>query len=70
MVRIFSSTVSWGGRPVERLAIPFLIECRFDSGRLQVARMNEFGNVVAGGEANVNGMLRPGASIIIFETLS
>jgi hypothetical protein len=32
--------------------------------------MNEFGNVVAGGEANVNGMLRPGASIIIFETLS
>jgi hypothetical protein len=32
--------------------------------------MNELGNVVAGGQANMNGMLRAGASIIIFKPLS
>jgi hypothetical protein len=32
--------------------------------------MNEFRDVVAGGQANMNGMFRTGASIIIFEPLS
>jgi hypothetical protein len=32
--------------------------------------MNELGDVVAGGQTNMNGMVRAGASIIIFEPLS
>jgi hypothetical protein len=32
--------------------------------------MNEFGNVVAGGETDLNGMFRSGAPIVIFEPLS
>jgi hypothetical protein len=32
--------------------------------------MDEFWNVVAGGQTDMNGMLRPGAPIIIFKTLS
>ena len=32
--------------------------------------MNELGNVVPGGQANMNRMFRPGGSIIIFEPLS
>jgi hypothetical protein len=32
--------------------------------------MSEFGDVVAGGQANTNGVFCPGASIIIFESLS
>src|SRR5271169_358606 len=70
MLPVFLSTVPWGGNPVVRLAVMFLIECGFVSRRFQVACMNELGNVVAGGQTNMNGMLRPSASIIIFEPLS
>ncbi len=52
------------------MPVVFLIECGFGSRYLQVACMNELGNVVPGGQANMNGMFRPGASIIIFEPLS
>ncbi len=74
MLPLFPSTVPCGGNPVVRLAvmflIMFLIECGFVSRRFQVACMNELGNVVPGGQANMNGMFRPGTSIIIFEPLS
>ncbi len=70
MVQIFRSTVPWGGNPVERLAVLPLFERGFASGRFRVACMNEFGNVVAGGETDLNGMFRSGASIIIFEPFS
>jgi hypothetical protein len=69
-VQIFSSTVAWGGNPVERSAVLLLLECGFASGRFQVACMNEFGNVVAGGETDLNGMFRSSASIEFFEPLS
>src|SRR5580658_7129218 len=70
MVQIFPSTVPSGGNPVERLAVLRLLECGFACGRFQVACMNELGNVVAGGQTNMNSMLCPGASIIVFEPLS
>ena len=70
MLPILPSTVPWGESPVVRLAVLILIKCGFASRRFQVACMNELGNVVAGGQANMNGMFRPGASIIIFEPLS
>src|ERR1700722_3736783 len=70
MLQIFPSTVPCGGNPVKRSAVFFLLECGFASGRFQVACVNKFGNVVAGGETNLNGMVRSGASIVIFEPLS
>ena len=69
-MQIFSSTVPWGGNPVERSAVLVLLECGFGARRFQVACMNEFGNVVAGGETDLNCMFRSGASIVIFEPLS
>jgi hypothetical protein len=70
MVQTFSSTVPWGGNAVERSAVPLLLECGFASGRVHVACMNEFRNVVAGGKTDLNGMFGSGASIVIFEPLS
>jgi hypothetical protein len=69
-VQIFSSTVPWGGHRVNRSAVLLLFECGFGSGRSQVAGVNEFGNVVARGETDLNGMFRADASIVIFEPLS
>jgi hypothetical protein len=48
----------------------FLILGGFGSCDFQVACVNEFGNVVAGGETDLNGMFRSGAAIVIFEPLS
>jgi len=53
-----------------RLAVMFLIDGGLVSRHFQVACMNELGNVVAGRQTNMNGMFRPGASIIIFQPLS
>src|SRR5260370_7925525 len=66
---IFWTVVPSGGNPVERLAILIYIECGFACCCFRVAPMNELGNVVARGQANMNGVFRPGAPIIIFEPL-
>ena len=66
----FPSTVPSGGNCIERLAVLFLVDSGFASGRFQVACMNELRNVVAGGQADMNGVFRSSASIIIFEPLS
>ena len=70
MWRIFPSTVSWEETPSRDC--PFCLSSSVDSALryLQVACMNELGNVVSRGQANMDGMFRPGASIIIFEPLS
>src|SRR5258708_4436894 len=65
----FPSTVPSGGNRIERLAVLFLVDSGFAYSRFQVACMNELRNVVAGGQADMNGMFRSGASIIIFEPL-
>jgi hypothetical protein len=67
---IFWPAVSPGGNTAGRLAVVILIDCGFAVARSQVAGMNELGNVVAGRQANMDGMFRPGGSIVIFEALS
>ena len=53
-----------------RSAVLLLLEWGYASGRFQLTCVNELGNVVAGGQADMNGMFRPRRSIIIFEPLS
>jgi hypothetical protein len=44
-----------------------LIDSGFAAGGFQVVCMNELGNVVAGGQANMNGVFRSATFIKIFE---
>lgn len=67
---IFRATAVSAGTRVKSMAIPIPTQFGFGSCYLQVACMNELGNVVSRGQANVNRMLRPRASIIIFQPSS
>ena len=66
----FCSAVLVRGKPMPSLAVLLCNRCRFASGGLAVACMNELGNIMARGQANVNGMFRAGTSIIVFQSLS
>ncbi len=67
---IFGEGVLSVGGPIERLAVLILIEFRVVYCSFYVAGMNELGNVVSRRQANMNGVFCPGASIIIFQSLS
>ena len=67
---IFRPAIVLGGNLIERMAVPMLTEFGFVYYRFYVACMNELWNVVSRREANMNGVFCPGASIIIFQSLS